>query len=178
MVFIIFISLVILLRICELLLAKRNEQWLLQYGAVEYGKNHYSFMIALHILFFISLIIEYLIKSTGFYSLTLLFIYVVVLGFKIWTIFSLGKFWNTKIYRIHDFPLIKRGPYNYVKHPNYIIVMTEIALIPLIFKLYFTAVVFTILNGIMLYFRIKEENKALGIPIKMKNKRDKSAIII
>jgi methyltransferase len=162
MVFIIFISLVILLRICELFLAKRNEQWLLQHGAVEYGKNQYPFMITLHVFFFVSLIIEYLIQGTGFYSPALLFIYIVVLGFKIWVIFSLGKFWNTKIYRIRDFPLIKQGPYNYVKHPNYIAVMLEIALIPLIFKLYFTAVIFTVLNGIMLYFRIKEENKALG----------------
>lgn len=75
----------------------------------------------------------------------------------------MGKFWNTRIYRIKGVPLIKNGPYKYLKHPNYLVVIAEIAIIPLAFHLYYTAAIFTLLNSIMLIVRIKEENKALQI---------------
>jgi methyltransferase len=73
----------------------------------------------------------------------------------------LDKFWNTKIYRVPNVSLIKKGPYRYLKHPNYLVVVLEIALIPLIFQLYMTALVFTLLNAIILTIRIKEENRIL-----------------
>lgn len=161
MVFTVFILFVLLLRIGELLLARRNERWLLQHGAVEYGTSHYGYMVMLHLLFFISLIGEYNFTSTGYYSVPLMVLYFILLAFKAWTVLSLGKFWNTKIYHISGYPLVKKGPYRFMKHPNYVIVIAEIALIPLIFHLYFTAVVFSLLNGLMLYVRIREENKVL-----------------
>lgn len=161
--FILFISFVILLRIGELILSGRNEKWLLQNGAVEYGQNHYPFIVSLHILFFISLIIEYSTNQTEAFSLLLLLLYFFLVLIKFWIIVSLGKFWNTKIYHVSGFPLIKRGLYKYIKHPNYLVVIAEIALIPLVFHLYFTAIIFTLLNLIMLFVRIKEENKALKI---------------
>ena len=163
MVFLLFISIVILLRIGELILSKSNEKWLLQNEAVEYGKQHYPFMVILHILFFMSVIFEYSIQSNPTYNLFLIVFYGVITAFKAWIVLSLGKFWNTKIYRIRDSTLITKGAYKYFKHPNYLIVIIEIAIIPLIFKLYFTAIVFSLLNAIMLYVRIKEENKALRI---------------
>lgn len=163
MAFIVFISFVILLRIGELILSKGNEKWLIQNGAVEYGQRHYPFIVALHILFIISLIIEYIARQPVTINLLILFFYFSLLIFKTWIILSLGKFWNTKIYHIPNFPLIKKGPYQYFKHPNYMIVVAEIAVIPMIFQLYFTAVTFTLLNAIMLFVRIKEENKALQI---------------
>lgn len=163
MIFILFISFIILLRIAELFLAKENEKWLLQNGAVEYGKKHYSLIVALHTLFFISLIIEYTTQQTPSYSVFILLFYFLLLVFKGWIFASLGKFWNTKIYRIPNFPLIKTGPYKYVKHPNYIVVVAEIALIPLAFHLYYTAIIFSLLNAIILSIRIKEENRALEI---------------
>ena len=161
MVFFVFISYVILLRIGELFLSKRNEKWLLQNGAVEYGKKHYPFIVALHILFIISLIIEYSTKQNASFSLFFIILYFLILVFKAWVVLSLGKFWNTKIFHISNLPLVKKGPYRYIKHPNYIIVIAEIAVIPLAFHLYFTAITFTILNAMMLFVRIKEENRAL-----------------
>jgi methyltransferase len=161
MIFILFISFIVLLRISELILSKRNEKWLLQNGAVEYGSKHYPFIVMLHVAFFISLIIEYYIRHIVSYSLFFLIFYFFLLLFKAWVILSLGKFWNTKIYRIKDYPLINKGPYKYFKHPNYFVVIIEIAVIPLAFHLYYTAIIFTILNAIMLSVRIKEENKAL-----------------
>jgi methyltransferase len=163
MVFIFFISFIILLRIGELLLSKSNEKWLLQNGAVEYGKKHYPFIVALHVLFLISMLVEYYIKQPSSYSLFLLIFYFLLVAFKVWVLLSLGKFWNTKIYRVANISLVKKGPYKYFKHPNYIIVILEIAVIPLIFHLYCTAIIFTLLNAIMLFVRIKEEDKALKI---------------
>jgi methyltransferase len=161
--FILFISFIILLRIGELLLSKSNEKWLLQNGAVEYGKEHYPFIVALHTLFILSLIIEYIARQPVSYNVYLLISYLLLLLFKAWIILSLGKFWNTKIYHIENVPLVEKGPYKYFKHPNYIVVIAEISLLPLCFHLYYTAIVFTLLNALMLFVRIKEENRALEI---------------
>lgn len=161
MVFAVFIGFVLLLRLGELWLARRNERWLLQHGAVEYGRRHYRYIVGLHALFFVSLITEYIFTSTGYYSIPLLVLYFLVLAFKAWTLFSLGKFWNTKIFHISSYPLVKKGPYRFMKHPNYLVVVLEIALIPLIFHLYVTAVVFSLLNALMLHVRIREENRVL-----------------
>ena len=163
MTFILFISLIILLRIGELLLSKRNEKWLLQNGAIEYGEKHYPFIVVLHVSFIVSLIFEYSMLQTVTYCSFLIAIYFLLIAVKIWIILSLGKFWNTKIYHIQNFPLIKKGLYKYFKHPNYLIVIGEIAVIPLAFHLYYTTITFTLLNMIMLFIRIKEENKTLQI---------------
>lgn len=163
MVFTLFVGFLILLRLGELWLARRNERWLLRHGAVEYGQKHYRYIVALHVLFFVSLITEYVFTSNGYYSVPLLVLYFLLLGFKVWVILSLGKYWNTKIFRIPGHPLVRKGPYRFMKHPNYVVVIAEIALIPLIFHLYITAVVFTLLNAAMLYVRIREENKALKL---------------
>ncbi|MCY7362420.1 MAG: isoprenylcysteine carboxyl methyltransferase, partial [Ignavibacteria bacterium] len=80
----------------------------------------------------------------------------------VWVLSSLGKYWNTKILRIPGRELISKGPYKYFKHPNYIIVVCEIFTIPMIFNLYYTALIFSILNAVILYIRIKEENKVLN----------------
>lgn len=161
MVFAAFVLFLLLLRLGELLLDRRNERWLLQHGAVEYGREHYRWIVTLHALFFVSLITEYVCTSTGCYSVPLMILYFLLLGFKAWAIFSLGRFWNTRIYRISGYPLVRKGPYRFLKHPNYIAVIGEIALIPLIFHLYVTAVLFTLLNALMLSVRIREENRVL-----------------
>jgi len=163
MAFIFFISFIILLRIGELILSRRNEIWLLQNGAIEYGQKHYPYIVALHVLFIVSLIIEYSTRQSASFSQFFFVLYFLFLSFKAWVITSLGKFWNTKIYHIPEFPLIRNGVYKYIRHPNYGIVIAEIAIIPLVFHLYYTAIVFTVLNAIMLSVRIKEENKVLKI---------------
>jgi methyltransferase len=163
MIFSLFISFVILVRIGELILSRKNEKWLLQNGAVEFGSKHYKFIVLLHFLFICSLIFENAFRMSSNYSLSLLVFYLLIIVFKVWIILSLGKFWNTKIYRIPGAPLIRKGPYVYFKHPNYLIVVAEIMVIPLVFHLYYTVLVFSILNAIILFVRIKEENRALEI---------------
>jgi len=161
MIFILFISFVILIRFAELIHSNRNEKWLLENGAFEYGQKHYPFIVLLHLLFILSLIVEYTISHPVTYSILLMILYFLILGVKVWVIFTLGKYWNTKIYHIPDTPVIRKGIYLYFKHPNYLIVIIEVALIPSIFHLYYTAIIFSILNLIMLSVRIKVENKVL-----------------
>jgi methyltransferase len=157
--FVIFISFFILQRLSELFIARSNEKWLLQQGAVQYGQNHYPFIIALHTLFIISIITEYILRGQPPISWVFLVIFLAVLSFKFWALSSLGKYWNTKIYRIPGVYPIKKGPYKFLKHPNYMEVVCEFAVIPLVFHLYCTAIIFTILNAAMLTVRINVENK-------------------
>ncbi|MBK0378681.1 isoprenylcysteine carboxyl methyltransferase family protein [Mucilaginibacter segetis] len=161
MYFILFICFVIFLRLAELVVAKKNEKWALDNGAVEYGKSHYPYMILLHTLFILSIIVEYLLRGGNFNNI-LMFIFILLISFKLWTIASLGKYWNTKILRVPNADFIKKGPYKIFKHPNYFIVICEIIVIPMVFDLYYTAIIFTLLNALMLYVRIREEERAWG----------------
>lgn len=159
MYFILFISFLILQRLSELYISSRNEKWLLSQGAVQYGQSHYPYMVAMHTAFILSNIAEYIWGDHAEFSTTFLILFIIVLSFKFWALSSLGKYWNTKIYRIPNVYPVKKGPYKLLKHPNYMEVVCEIALIPLVFNLYYTAIVFSLLNAVMLTVRIREENK-------------------
>ncbi|WP_418992064.1 isoprenylcysteine carboxyl methyltransferase family protein [Alistipes sp.] len=164
MCFALFLLFVLLLRLGELLLARRNGRWLRQHGAVEYGRGHYPQMVALHTLFFLWLVAEYLSAPVRGCSVPLLMLYLGLLAFKAWAVLSLGHYWNTRIYRIPGAKLVCKGPYRFLRHPNYLAVAGEIFLIPMIFHLYATAVVFTLLDAWMLRVRIAAENRALDEP--------------
>ncbi len=156
-----FIGLIIISRIIELIISKRNEKWLRNNGAIEYGREHYKYFILLHTFFFVSLLTEYnLIQNPGvnFYALLIFF---VAQFFRLSVLISLGKYWNTRILVIPDVRLVRTGLYKYFKHPNYGIVIIEIIVIPLSFSLYYTLILFSLLNLILLSVRIKAENSAL-----------------
>ena len=164
--FTIYILLIIIQRITEMRISKRNEKILLQKGAIEFGKSHFKFLIILHALFFVSMVIEYSLRAK-IIELTLynviLFSFVVILqAFRFSTIKSLGIYWTIRIYRVPGEPLIKTGLYKYLKHPIYIIVILEIIIIPLVFNLYLTSIIFSVLNLIAITVRITVENKALN----------------
>ncbi|HVS93010.1 MAG TPA: isoprenylcysteine carboxylmethyltransferase family protein [Mucilaginibacter sp.] len=161
--FILFIILVITLRLTELYISSRNEKWLLSNGAIEYGRGHYPFVIALHTGFIISMVAEYY-SSGQSHQINYVFLafLIVLLLFKWWILASLGRYWNTRVYRIPGSEPVKRGPYRFIKHPNYVDVVGEIAIIPLVFHLYYTAIIFSILNVFMLTVRIRVENKVWG----------------
>lgn len=163
MYFIIFISFLIIQRLSELYIARGNEKWLLEQGAIQYGQKHYPFIVAMHTLFIVSLIVEYILRGDAPISWIFLFIFIAILLFKFWALSSLGKYWNTKIYRVPGVYPVKKGPYKFLRHPNYMEVVCEIAIIPLVFHLYYTAVIFTILNAIMLTVRITVENKVWAV---------------
>ncbi len=159
MYFIIFILFLITQRLTELAISKRNEKWLLAQGAIEYGREHYPFIVALHSLFIVSLIVEYYLTGGQPISYICLALFILLLIFKYWVLSSLGTYWNTRIYRVPGAIAVKKGPYKLFKHPNYVDVVCEIAIIPLVFHLYYTAIIFSVLNAIMLSVRIKVENK-------------------
>lgn len=162
MYFFLFISFLIILRLAELRVANRNEIWLRANGAVEFGQKHYPFIVLLHAGFILSLLIEYLLKAAETPNYFFLVLFLILIAVKMQIISSLDKYWNTKILHISGVPLVRKGLYKYFKHPNYFIVISEIAVIPLIFHLYVTAIIFSLLNAIMLNIRIKEENKILS----------------
>jgi methyltransferase len=159
LIFLIIITLFILQRLVELYISKRNERWLLAQGAVEYGKAQYPFMLLLHTGFIVFLITEYYIFPVKYFAVEFLIAFIMLLLLKVWVIGSLGHYWNTKIYRIPGSVPVASGPYKYFKHPNYMIVISEVFIFPLIFHLFYTAIIFSLLNAVMLNFRIKEENK-------------------
>lgn len=163
MIIVAIISFVIVQRLVEVFVAKRNEKKMKVLGAFEVGQSHYPFMLALHISFFISLIGEILIFNR---QLSPLFIWLFILflltqGLRIWCLTSLGQYWNTKIIILPGANVVKKGPYLFFRHPNYLVVCIEILVLPLMFQAYFTAICFTLLNFAMLSVRIPLEEQAL-----------------
>ncbi|WP_141236017.1 isoprenylcysteine carboxyl methyltransferase family protein, partial [Peribacillus simplex] len=163
MIFAIFIILIAIQRLVELYIAKQNEKQLKAAGAVEYGESHYRWMVLMHLSFFIVLIIEVVVLErdmSGLWPIWLTLFLIAQSG-RIWAIRSLGKHWNTKIIVVPDADVVIKGPYKYFKHPNYIIVATEILVICLLFNAYYTAIIFSLLNVWMMMVRIPLEEKAL-----------------
>ncbi|MGV3487477.1 MAG: isoprenylcysteine carboxyl methyltransferase family protein [Tuberibacillus sp.] len=162
--FFILLIIVITQRIVELIIARRNEARLKQQGAYEVGGEHYKWIVLLHVLFFIMLIMEvsFFNKRPASWFWIPLALFLLAQWVRVWAIKSLGVYWNTKIIVLPGAEAVSNGPYRYVRHPNYLIVATEILTLPLIFQAYFTAVVFTFLNSIIILgVRIPDEEKAL-----------------
>lgn len=163
MFLVIFLFVLVIQRLLELFIAKRNEKWMLAKGAIEYGKEHYKYMVLLHSSFFVAIIMETLLlhKQLNDNWVVLLIIFIIVQLGRIWVISSLGKYWNTKIIVLPNIRVITKGPFKYIKHPNYLIVTIELLVIPLIFNSYITAITFFFLNQLMLFIRIPIEERAL-----------------
>ena len=163
MLFIIVLTIVITQRLVELFIANRNEKWMRNLGAFEVGASHYPIMVGMHVAFFVSLLSEVLALnrplSPIWILLLLLFISAQVV--RIWCLVSLGKFWNTRILILPGAAVVKKGPYRYFRHPNYLIVSIELLVLPLIFNAYITAIIYSLLNIWMLSVRIPAEEKAL-----------------
>ena len=162
MIFYFIIAFVIIQRFVELVIAKRNEKSMLAKGAYEVGASHYKFMILLHASFFICFLVEVVYFKFIFTpNYWLLAVFLLLQLFRVWCLASLGMFWNTRIIILPGANVVVKGPYAYIRHPNYLVVCLEIAILPLMFQAYITAIAFTILNIIMLSVRIPIEEKAL-----------------
>ncbi len=157
------IGFVLLQRVGELLLAKRNTRFIKKQGGVEAGENHYKWMVLLHVTFFISMFVEIGSKGWDHISFHLLpfLLFCLVQPLRIWSIASLGHYWNTRIYVIKGLEPVMRGPYKYIKHPNYLVVIVELVTLPMTFGAIWTAVLFSLLNVLMLSVRISIEEAAL-----------------
>jgi methyltransferase len=156
---VIILALVTLQRLGELWLANRNTKRLLAQGAREHAPGHYPLIVALHTAWLASLWWFGLSHPiNGFW----LAIFLAVELARIWVLFSLGPCWTTRIIVLPQAPLVRRGPYRFVNHPNYVVVVAEIAVLPLVFGLWPIALIFGLLNATILTVRIREENRALG----------------
>ena len=157
--FAIFISFFIAQRLSELAVARKNEKWLRENGAVEYGQKYYPFIVLLHTLFIAAMVTEYLLRPDARLEPSFLVLYLLLVAGKISVIASLGKYWNTKIFRIPNVAPLTRGLYKYFRHPNYFIVVCEFIIVPFTFHLFYTAFAFSILNAMVLRIRIREEER-------------------
>jgi methyltransferase len=158
------VVLVAVQRLFELVLARRNERRARARGAVERGQRHYLLIVALHTLWLVSTLVEGLLRGPdilAFWPVPLA-LFLLVQPLRYWAIFSLGERWNTKILVLPGEKPFRRGPYRYLDHPNYVVVVVEILTFPLIFGAWITALVFTVLDAAILSVRIREENRALS----------------
>ncbi len=152
---------VALQRLGELLLDKRNTRALMASGGVEFGAKHYPLFLILHSAWLVSLFIWAVWKDPDVHWL-LFGGYLLLQIARIWVLTTLGGFWTTRIISIPNAPLITTGPYRFVRHPNYWIVILEIALLPAVLGAWEIAAVFSFLNAALLMHRIRVENEALS----------------
>jgi methyltransferase len=155
----VILSLVTLERLFELALARRNTLRLLDKGAHEHAPRHYPLIVAVHALWLASLWL--LAPSRPIDGFWLAFFLLLELG-RIWVLTTLGPRWTTRIIVLPGAPLVRRGLYRLVNHPNYWVVTGEIAALPLVFGLWQLSLLFTLLNAAVLTIRIRRENEALG----------------
>lgn len=149
---------VTLQRLAELVIARRNTRDLMAQGAVEIGARHYPAMIALHASW---LALLWFTVGGQPVSLLLLGVFVVLQAMRVWVLATLGRRWTTRVIVMPGAPLVTGGPFRFLRHPNYCVVVAEIAVLPLMFGLWWIAALYTALNAAMLWVRIRSEGRAL-----------------
>ena len=156
---VLLLGFVTLQRLGELALARRNTRRLLARGGHEVGAGHYPLMVGFHAVWLAGL--WWLGRDAAIQPLWLA-AYGLLQILRGWVIGTLGERWTTRIIVLPGEPLVKTGPYRWANHPNYMIVIGEIAVLPLVFGLPMVAIVFSVLNLMLLWVRIRDENRALG----------------
>jgi methyltransferase len=149
---------VTLSRLAELAHARRNTRLLMEKGAVEAAPGHYKFIVALHTLWLAGLWIGGWQNPVHSGWLT---VFAGLQIFRIWILMTLGGRWTTRIIVLPGAPLVSSGPYRFLRHPNYVLVCAEIAVLPLCLGLPWHALVFSVANAVVLTVRIAAENHAL-----------------
>jgi methyltransferase len=153
-------------RLVELALARRNRQWVVALGAVEYGARHYPLFFLIHGAWLLGWLTEALTGGPQLSSWwpAWLLLFGAAQALRYWCIHSLGHYWNTRILVVPGATAIRRGPYRYLPHPNYLAVALELAAVPMIFGCWLTAAAATAVNGILLVtVRIPQEEEALKL---------------
>ncbi len=153
-----FLAFVVLQRLGELIIARINTARLLARGAYEVGAGHYPAMVAMHSLWIGGLLVFGYDQSVSWGWLA---VFAVLQVLRVWILGTLGRRWTTRIIILPE-PLVTRGPFRYLRHPNYTLVVAEIIAAPMVLGLVWVAVVFTILNAAMLWVRIRVEGRALA----------------
>jgi len=155
----IILALVTLQRAGELVFAQRNTSRLLARGGVELAQGHYPLIVAVHAGWLISL---WWYRHDQAINVTALAAYLALQCLRFWVFWTLGSRWTTRIIIVPGERLVSAGPYRFLSHPNYAVVVGEIAVLPLVFYLPWIAAIFTALNAAVLAIRIRAENRALA----------------
>ncbi len=148
-------------RLGELVYARANTKRLLAAGGREVGASHYPFMVAMHAAWLIGLwgLVLYFDPPV---NLIWLGVFVVCQLLRVWVLATLGRRWTTRIIIVPGETLVAKGPYRFIPHPNYAVVICELIALPMVFGLWGFALLFTALNAAMLWVRIRAENTALS----------------
>ena len=158
---ILILDLVTLQRLGELWLSARNTARLMAHGPYEVGRGHSPLVVALHAAWLAAL---WLLAWDRPVSLPWLGLYLVLQALRAWVLLTLGERWTTRIIVLPGAPLVDRGPYRFLSHPNYAVVIGEIFVLPMVFGLVEAAIVFSLVNALVLTIRIRSENAALRAP--------------
>jgi methyltransferase len=163
--YLILLAMLVVERIFELNLARRNARRAFDRGAVEIGQAHYRVMVAFHALFIVSCAIEAAFFPHTFPSIVAwiaLSAEICAQALRYWAVSTLGDRWNTRIVVTPEREPVTTGPYRFMRHPNYLAVVIEIAAVPMIGGAIFTAIAFSIGNALILAVRIPAEERAMG----------------
>ena len=155
------LAFVALQRLAELAWASHNTARLRRRGAIEADPRGYPFIVALHAGWLASL--AALVPAATAPSWPLLGLFALLQPARIWVILSLGHYWTTRVLTLPSAPLVRTGPYRWVRHPNYLLVTAEIAILPLAFGAVAIAVAFSALNLVLIARRISIEDRALAL---------------
>ncbi|WP_223693235.1 isoprenylcysteine carboxyl methyltransferase family protein [Leifsonia poae] len=153
-------------RLVELVVSARNARWSFARGGIEFGRGHFPPMVALHTGLLLACLAEVWFGGRPFLPWLGWPMFALVLasqGLRWWCIAVLGPRWNTRVIIVRGLPLVNRGPYRWLRHPNYVAVVVEGFALPLVHTAWITALAFTVLNAILLLaVRIPCENRALA----------------
>jgi methyltransferase len=160
-----FLGLLGVERLVELRLSRRNASLAFAEGGREVGQAHYRVMTAMHLAFLVCALLEPVVFERPFpgtLGFVALGVAVLAQALRYWAISTLGTRWNTRVIVLPDAAPVTGGPYRFVRHPNYAAVVLELAVVPLIHGAWLTAAVFSVANAVLLTWRIRVEETALG----------------
>ncbi|MFJ4952729.1 isoprenylcysteine carboxyl methyltransferase family protein [Streptomyces sp. NPDC088760] len=152
-------------RVAELTVARRNAAWTLARAGVEHGRGHYPVMVLLHTGLLACCLLEPVLADRSFLPALgwpMLALAVLAQALRWWCITTLGPYWNTRVIVVPGARLVRAGPYRFLRHPNYVAVVVEVAALPLVHSAWLTATVFSVANAVLLAVRVTCENAALN----------------
>jgi methyltransferase len=152
-------------RLVELVVSRRNAEWAFAQGGKEFGHSHYPVMVALHTALLLGCVLEVWALHRPFIAWLgwpMLLLVALSQALRWWCVATLGHQWNTLVIVLPQVPLIRRGPYRWLHHPNYVAVVVEGVALPLVHTAWLTAASFTLANALLLTVRIRVEDAALG----------------
>lgn len=155
---------IVIERLIELAITRRNRAWALERGGVEVGRDHYRWMVLVHTLFLISCPAEVWLLERPFLpslGLPMLGLLVASMALRYWAVTTLGRRWTTRVICVPGLEIVTGGPYRFVRHPNYVAVVVELFALPLVHSAWWTAIVFSAANVLVLRTRIRVEEAAL-----------------